>query len=146
MAEAPSKRGSTELTRRGYSDEEVEQIYELGRLFIESGQLRKAELIMHGLNEVAADYYPAWLASAYLHLLAQDYDTAVLACQNALRLNAEGPEAMLLLAACLLTTGDFNTAGTYLGEVNEKIDMGKIRSPNVVRLFKMQLARYQSRQ
>lgn len=145
MAELPSKRGPTEVSRRGYSDEEIDQIYELGRLFLESGQLRRAEVVMHGLNEVAPDYYAAWLASGYLHILSQDYDAAVLCCQNALRVFSEGPEAMLLLAACLLTTGDFNTAGTYLGEVAEKIDMGKIRNPNVVRLFKMQLARYQSR-
>jgi tetratricopeptide (TPR) repeat protein len=145
MAEAPTRKGQSDLARRGYSDEETEQIYELGRMFLDSGQLRKAEVIMHGLNEVAPGFSKAWLASAYLAIIGQDYDAAIASAQNAMRLEPDAVEAMLLLASCLLITGDFNSAGTYLGEVGERIEMGAVKNPNVVRLFKMQLARYQSR-
>jgi Tetratricopeptide repeat len=100
---------------------------------------------MHGLNEVAPGFSKAWLASAYLAIIGQDYDTAIAFAQNAMRSEPDAVEAMLLLASCLLITGDFNSAGTYLGEVGERIEMGTVKNPNVSRLFKMQLARYQSR-
>jgi tetratricopeptide (TPR) repeat protein len=140
----PARKGS-ELPRRSYSDEEIVDIYELGRLWLETGQHRRAEAIMAGLNEVAPQFAPAWLGTAFLRGIGGNYDGALQAAKNALRSEPESVEAMLYITTMCLTTGDFSTAGTYLGEVGERIEQGKITNPNVTRFFKMQLARYQSR-
>lgn len=144
MAE-PRKRAPSEIVSRGYSDDEVAHIYELGRLFLESGQLRKGEAIILGLTEVAPGFAPAWLALAYIHIQGRDFEAAIQASLHALRADTKSVEAVLFLAACYLTVGDFNSAGTYLGEVGERIESGEVDSPNAVRFYRAQLARFQSR-
>ena len=140
----PARRAG-ELPRRSYSEEEVVDMYELGRLWLETGQHRRAEAIMSGLNEVASSFAPAWLGTAFLRGVAGDHEGALKAAKNALRCEPESVEAMLYVATVSLTLGDFSTAGTYLGEVGERIEQGKVSNPAVSRFFKMQLARYQSR-
>ena len=142
--DVPARHGG-QLPRRSYSREEVVDIFELGRLWLETGQHRRAEAIMSGLNEVAPDFAPAWLGTAFLRGLVGNYDGALQAAKNALRQEPESVEAMLYVATLALTTGDYSTAGTYLGEVGERIEQGRVTSPHVPRFFKMQLARYQSR-
>jgi tetratricopeptide (TPR) repeat protein len=140
-----SERTFPEAVKGGYSDEEIAHIYELGRLYLENGCLLQAEVIMHGLNEVCPDFAAAWLATSYISIQNKDHDNAIFAAKQALRINPEFTEATLYLVACLMTTGDYNSAGTYLGEVGEKIDSGGVDNPNVTRFFKAQLARYQNR-
>lgn len=141
---APAPREQN-LPRRGYSEEEIVDIFQLGRSWLETGYYRRAEVIMSGLNEVAPEYAPAWLATAYLKGVAGSYDAAFRAAKQALQCEPEGVEAMLYVAALGLTLGDFNTAGTYLGEAGERIEQGRVTNPHVPRFFKMQLARYQAR-
>lgn len=131
--------------RKSYSDEEIHQIYELGKLYMEIGQVRKAETIMNGLNAVAPDFAPAWLATAYLAILSQNIDAAISASQNALRVDGNSVEAMLYLSSLFLTSGDYNSAGTYIGEAGEKIEAGETRNTHAMRFYKMQLARFQNR-
>jgi hypothetical protein len=50
--------------------------------------------------------------------------------------------AMMLLVTAALTLGDMGTAGTYLGEVSDLVEQGRIADPNLLRLFKMQMARF----
>jgi Flp pilus assembly protein TadD len=123
----------------------VLDIYKLGKLWLETGQYKRAESIMSGLNEVASDFAPAWLGTAYLRSISGNYDGAILAVNNALRLEPESSEAMLYLVAFSMTVGDVSTAGTYLGEVGDAIEQGKVLNQNVIRFHKMQLARYQAR-
>lgn len=139
------ERVNAQLPRRSYSQEEIVDIFELGRLWLETGQHRRAEAIMTGLNEVAPDFAAAWLATAFLRGVAADYEGALQAAKNALRSEPESVEAMLYIATLSLTSGDYSAAGTYLGEVGERIEQGKVVSPHAPRFFKMQLARYQSR-
>lgn len=131
--------------RRNYSDDEVNDIYKLGKLWLETGQHKRAEAIMSGLNEVAPDFAPAWLATSLLRSIAGNYDIALQAATNALRIDPESAEAMLYIVALAMTMGDVATAGTYLGEVGEGIEQGVVRNHNVTRFYKMQLARYQAR-
>lgn len=142
--EVPS-RLSSQPPRRSYSEEEIVDIFALGRLWLESGQHRKAEAIMAGLNEVAPEFAPAWLATAFLRGCAGEFEAALQAAKNALRSEPESVEAMLYIVTLALTLGDSSTAGTYLGEVGERIEQGRTSSPHVPRFFKMQLARYQAR-
>lgn len=131
--------------RRNYSDDEVNDIYKLGKLWLETGQHKRAEAIMSGLNEVAPDFAPAWLATSLLRSMAGNYDIALQAATNALRIDPQSAEAMLYIVALAMTMGDVATAGTYLGEVGEGIEQGTVRNHNVTRFYKMQLARYQAR-
>ncbi len=139
-------RKSSDAPRRGYSDDEVTDMYELSRLWLESGQHRRAEAILLGLNEVAPHFAPAWLGTSFLKAEAGNYDSALGAAKQALRAEPESVEAMLYIATLSLTLGDSSTAGTYLGEVGERIEQGKTSNPSVNRFFKMQLARYQGRE
>ena len=145
-SELPVRRTPSELLKRGYSDDEIANIYELGRVFIENGELRRAEILMQGITEIAPDFHPAWLALAYVHIAHQDYDSALYAGRQAIRIQANSPEAILYLIVCLLATGDVGSAGTYLGEIGELIEGGLIDNPNLIRLYRAQLARYQYRE
>ena len=142
--ETPSPK-RPETSRRSYTDDEVNDIYKLGKLWLETGQHKRAEALLHGLNEVASDFAPAWLGTAFLRAQRGEYEEALQATKNALRAESNMPEAMLYLVAIALTMGDLSTAGTYLGEVREAIEAGTISNQHIVRFYKMQLARYQSR-
>lgn len=139
------ERPAGEVSRRGYSEDEVAHIYELGRFLLENGDTRRAEAIMTGLNEVAPAFAPAWLGTSYLHILNRSYDAALSAAQSALKINPELPEALLFLVACMLTTGDYQGAGTYLGEIGERVESGAIDRPDLIRFYRSQLARFQNR-
>ena len=141
----PSRKPS-DLPRRSYSREEVVDIYELGKLWLESGQHKRAEDVMSGLNEVAPDFAPAWLGTAFLRGTQLDYEGVVAAATAALRLEPDCVEAMLFVVVAALALKDSSMAGTYLGEVGDRIEQGQVSSPNVTRLYKMQLARYQNRE
>jgi hypothetical protein len=140
-----TQRRPAEAPRRKYSDDEVKDIYKLGKLWLETGQHKRAESIMTGLNEVASDFAPAWLGTAFLRSMSGNYDGALIAVNSALRIEPESAEAMLYLVAISMTIGDVSTAGTYLGEVGDAIEQGKVLNQNVIRFYKMQLARYQAR-
>ena len=144
MDSLPVRRGS-DLPRRSYSQDEVADIYELGKLWLESGQHKKAEAVMAGLNEVAPDFAPAWLGTAFLRSVASDYEGVIAAATSALRINPNSVEAMLFLVLAALALKDPNMAGTYLGEIGDRIEQGGVTNPNVSRLYKMQLTRYQNR-
>lgn len=144
MATLPA-RSPSEILRRGYSDEEISHIYELGRLHLENGNLRRAEAIFQGLTEVAPDFPYGWLGMSYIHVHNKNFDAAGNAARQAVRAKEGLVEGMLFLISCLLVTGDINAAGTLLGEVGEIIENGEIDNPNVVRFYRAQLARYQSR-
>lgn len=129
-----------------YSQTEITSIYELGRLLIESGFLRRAELIVQGLTEVAPEFSPAWLALTYLQIAARDNESAVQSARNALKADQDSVEAMLFLVTSLFMTGDYNAAGTILGEVRDRIESGSVRDPQIIRLYKAQLARFETRE
>jgi Tfp pilus assembly protein PilF len=141
----PQRRSPSEVLKRGYSDEELGHLYELGRFFLENGDLRRAEVVLAGVTEVAPEFAPAWLGMAYLHIQNKNMDAAIFASRQALRSEPGFVEAILYLATCLLTTGDLNSAGTYLGEVGELIEGGVVEDANVIRFYRAQLARFQSR-
>lgn len=144
MAES-RKRLSSEVIKRGYSEEEVANIYELARFSLENGDIRRGEIISQGLVEVAPDYVPAWLCLSCVQALQANYEMAAQTAQQALRLDPSCLEAHLFLSACQLSLGDFNSAGTHLGEVAERVESGLVDNNDLVRFYRIQLARYQNR-
>ncbi len=137
--------GSGELPRSSYSKDELVDIYALGKMWLETGQVRKAEVIMHGLNAVAPEFVPGWLGTALVQGTLGNIEGAYTASQRALKLQPDSPEAMLYVVVAALTLNDSSTAGTLLGEIGDLIEAKQISDPHVVRLYKMQLARYQGR-
>jgi tetratricopeptide (TPR) repeat protein len=135
----------SELLKRGYSEEEISHIYELGRLCLENGEIRRAEAIFQGLTEIVPEFSAGWLGLAYVGIQNKNLDDAIFAARQALRLDPEFNEAVLYLTCCLLSVGDYTTAGTYLGEIGEKIEGGAITHPNMIRFYRAQLMRYQNR-
>ena len=135
-----------ELRRKGYALEEIDTIFELGKLYLKSGNIKAAENIMQGLISVMPDYLPAWLGLSYIHAINNDHDAALFAARQAVRIDANSSLAQLYLVSALLTVGDYNSAGTYLGELNDKIENGLIDNSFEIRFYKTQLLRYQSRQ
>lgn len=144
MEESRPRRPS-EVLRRGYADEEVAAIYALGRLYLENGDIRRAEVIFHGLTEALPDFAPGWLGMSYVFLASRNYDQAIYSARQALRLDPDFVPATLFLVASLLSTRDYNSAGTFLGEVGEKIESGAVEDPALIRFYKGQLARFQTR-
>jgi len=134
-----------ELVKAAYAEEEVSSIYRLGLFFLENGEITRAEPLMTGLVDVAPNFSPAWLGVAYVAAMKGEIEQALSAVRQALRVDPEAVEAQLFLVACLLSTGDYNAAGSYLGEVQEKIDRGEVSDPDHVRFYQSQLARYQYR-
>jgi tetratricopeptide (TPR) repeat protein len=136
---------SSEVLKRGYSDEEVANIYELARFSLENGDYRRAERIADGLVAVAPEFAPAWLCLSFVHLNNKSFDQAISCAQQAQKLDSDSAAALLYLVAGLLGSGDFNSAGTHLGELGERIESGSIDDPATIRFYRAQLARYQSR-
>jgi len=138
-------RSPSEMIRRGYTDAEMESIFALGRLFLESGSFARSAVILKGLTEVAPDFAPAWLALGYIAIINGEFEQALGYSSQVLRRNPTNPEAMLMNVICSLSTGDINSAGTYLGELKDGIDGEIINNPQLIRLYQSQLVRFQSR-
>ena len=143
--ESVKKQVPSEVLKRGYSNEEVERIYALGRFFLENGDIKRAEVVMAGLIEVAPEFAPAWLGMSYIYFQEKNLEQATQCALRALRSDPESVEATCYLITFTLTSGDFNSAGTYLGEISEKIEAGLIEDPKFIRFYKAQLARFQGR-
>ncbi len=135
-----------DLARSGYSEEEIHGIYALACTLLENGALKQAETILIGLAEVVPDFTPVLLALAYVRGQDANFDSAQSFAEQALRVDPASPEAMLYLITFLLTTGDLQTAGTYLGEIADRIESNEIQEPTLIRFFRAQMVRYQARE
>jgi tetratricopeptide (TPR) repeat protein len=123
----------------------MESIFALGRLFLEIGSFSRGAVILKGLTEVAPEFLPAWLALGYVAIMNGEYEQALGHSGQVLRRDPTHPEAMLMNVICSLSTGDINSAGTYLGELKDGIDGDVINNPQLVRLYQSQLVRFQLR-
>ncbi len=142
-AEETRKRKPSDLIKRGYSETEVDSMYSLGRHFLECGHFKRAEIIFKGLNFIVPEYAPAWLGTCAVCSTKKEYELALNAASKAFQADPKSAEAEIYLACSLISVKDFNAAGTYLGEIAEKIDAGIIVKPDLIRFFRTQLVRYQ---
>ncbi len=145
MSPEVRRRTASDVLKKGYSDEEVMSIYELARLSLDLGEVKRAEALFAGLNEVSPDFSPAWLGTAYVQLIGGNIHEATFSCRQALRINPVSGPSLLYLIVALLANQDFQAAGTYLGEFGERIDAGAIGDPLQVRFYKVLLQRYKNK-
>ena len=135
-----------ERVQGDYSADEIDAIYNLARVHLENGDLRRAEVLLTGLVVVAPLMVPAWLGMAYVSTQRREYEHALRHAKAALKIEPDNGAAMLYLVALSLVLSDYNTAGTYLGAVGEQIELGTVSQPELVRFYRMQLARYNHRE
>lgn len=132
-----------ENIRKKYSNEELDAIYSLGLAFIENGDLIKARNIFEGLIVIDSSYLPGVLGMIYIELESGNFQDASKLCQKALELDPNSYEVMLMYVSCLISLGDNNKAGTYLGELADAIEESLIDNYDVIRFYKSQIIRYQ---
>lgn len=130
---------------RVYSEQEVHLLYELGRLFLENGELRKAEVIFKGIISVDPTFVAAWLGLAYLYHYSSQIDEGIAAAKKVVQLEPGSIEGSLFLVIFLYSSGEISTAGAILGEVREKVESGLVKDPNILRIYRSQLERFSSR-
>ncbi len=135
-----------DASRASYSKEEQLDIYALGKMCLETGHAKRAEVILKGLTTVVPDFLPGWLALSVAQATLGNVEAANESARQALKLQADSPAGMILLVTTALAIGDQSTAGTYLGELKDVIDQGIVSDPNIVRLFKMQMVRYHNQE
>lgn len=131
-----------ETVRSSYSKEELVDMYALAKMSLETGQIKRAEVITQGLTTVAPDFVPGWLALSVVSASLGNIEHSLEAARKALKIQPDSAPAMMLIVTTAMTLGDAGTAGTYLGEVKEMIEQGRVSDPNIIRLFRMQMVRY----
>lgn len=141
---AVRERKLSDLLKRGYSDDELGHIYELGRFHLENGELKRAETIMNGIVAVAPDFVPAWLALTYIEIAGANYDQALRHAKQGYSIDPQNPLTALFLVTVLLCLGDVASAGAYLGEAGEQIENSGRTNDNIFRFYRAQLARFRN--
>ena len=128
-----------------YSEEEVERIYALGRLYLEGGQLRSAELIFNGLINVKNDFIPSYLGLMYLYSISERWDSMEFIVEKVKKQNDFILQILIFESLLRFSQKDIAGAGTALGEVKDLIESNNTAvDQNIVRIFKSQISRYQS--
>lgn len=134
------------ILKNGYTQEEMELLYSLGKTYIDITSYNSAEKIFNGLITIDPDHVSSWIALSVINFIRGDLDASYSQAKQALRINSNLAEAQLVLITVLLSQSDYTTAGAYLGEVKELVDSKRIQKQDLVRYFKAQLLRFEYRQ
>ena len=137
------RRSPSQILKQGYSEEEIELIYSLGRNYLDLHFYNQAEKIFNGLVKINPDFFDAWTALSIVSFLKGNIDQAYNHAKQASRINSNSIEIQLLFVTILLSQRDYSTAGTYLGEIQELIDSGRIHNQDQIRYFKAQMLRFE---
>lgn len=131
--------------KHSYAEDEIHALYDLVLMCLEAGEIKRASTIAQGLVIIAPKFVPGYLALSYIHCIAGEFQDAYEVSTKAYRLAGDDSQVALFYATTALTVGDAQSAGTVLGEVGEMIESNALISPNITRLYKLQLARFQTR-
>lgn len=132
-----------EIPARGYANEELESLYTLGRHYLEIGRFYSAKNIFNGLVSVSPEFVKAWQGLTVTCLLSGSINEAAGAARQLLRIDPGSILGHLLLVDTQLIQKDFNSAGTALGEISEMIEKSPAVSPNLIKIFKALLVRFE---
>ena len=138
------ERKLSEVLKRGYSDTELVHIYELGRFFLESGKPARAQKIFSGLVSVAPEHAPSWLGLATVAFLQKNFESARAYAEAAKKLDGGSARTSLFLASIMFALNDLTFVGSLLGEAGDALESDPNSDPNLVRFYKIQLARFQA--
>jgi tetratricopeptide (TPR) repeat protein len=141
---SPRERKMSEVLKRGYSDDELSHLYELGRFFLEAGKFPKAQKIFSGIVAIAPDHLPSYLGLTNIAISNQNFDQARQYAETARRLDPSSPLAAMFLATVMFALNDLTTVGSLLGEVGDALEGDLNADLSLTRFYKMQLARFQS--
>lgn len=130
---------------RIYSEQEIQLLYELGRLFLENGEQRKAEVLFKGIVSVEPGFKDAWLGLAYIYHYSSQVDEGIASAKRVLQLEPGSVEGSIFLVIFLYSSGEISAAGAILGEIREKVESGLVKDPNIMRIYRSQLERFASR-
>ncbi|NBW39734.1 hypothetical protein EBR25_01890 [bacterium] len=144
-SKALSPRGDRAIVRHGYSTTELDALYSLSRIFIESGEIATAERVARGLVSIEPTHVNAWLVIAYASLMREDYGETISAAHRALELRNSSMEALLFLVLAHFQLKDFQTGGTYLGEVSDRLAASERMRPELRQLYEAQVLRFEER-
>lgn len=128
--------------KKGYSEDLIDNLYALGRFFLENGETTRGLVILKAISKIAPDFVPAWLALAYAYTVNDESEQALRCAKEAYRLEPASAVAILFLVTCLLNVGDIATAGSYLGEAGELIEREGLEKRDILRYYKGELYRY----
>ena len=134
----------SEHIRRGYSNNEIEELFALAHLFLSIGSIHKAETILKGVVNIAPSYSAAFLGLSYVSIMKEDISEAIKHAETALVADTDSIEAILYLAALLMTSGDNARAGAFIGEAGEMLEKAQLKNASVRKFYNMQLTRYQA--
>lgn len=137
-------RQSHHVARHGYSATELNALYSLSRVFLEGGEIATAERVARGIVSVEPKFIDAWLTLAYVALMREDLDEVIHSAKKALALKESSVEALLLLVIAYFQLKDFQTGGTYLGEVSDRLGVERVR-PELRGLYDAQVLRFEER-
>ncbi|MCI5064132.1 hypothetical protein MRY87_00250 [bacterium] len=145
----PTPKGDRSLARKGeagqgYSNSELESLYALSRMYLLAGETHSSEKIARGLTAVAPDFEKAWLLLSYLLLMKEDLNGVFAAARQALRIHTTSLEALLFLVISAFEGEDFQSGGTYLGEVADLLGQEDAR-PELRRVYESQTLRFEQR-
>jgi cytochrome c-type biogenesis protein CcmH/NrfG len=116
----------------------------LGKHFFDAGDLRNAETILRGLTTVEPGFVSGWVGLACVALHRQNYEEAIMAARQALRMDQDRSEALIFLVLAFLETGDRISAGTHLGELRDHMEAGRVNAPVMKRIVQALLLRHAS--
>lgn len=97
-----------------YPHELLNSIYELGRLYLETGYDAQAERIFSGIAEIAPGQTAAWVGLGLLHLERGAIEEAVAFLGRELEVGEFQIEAKLGLAVACIARGDLGKAKSIL--------------------------------
>jgi|1048.fasta_scaffold133380_2 tetratricopeptide (TPR) repeat protein len=140
---SPRERKMSEVLKRGYSDEELSHLYELGRFFLEAGKFPKAQKIFSGIIAIAPDHLPSYLGLTNIAISNQNFDQARQYAEIARRLDPSSPLAAMFLATVMFALKDLTAVGSLLGEIGDALEGDLNADLSLTRFYKMQLARFQ---
>lgn len=100
-----------------YADDQVNAIYELGRLYFEMGFFGAAERVFSGLLVVDGGRTPARLALALTKLERGLFQEAAMHLRLVIQNGAQPIQAKLALAGTFIALGELQRAKTMLGEI-----------------------------
>lgn len=112
----------------------ISAMYELGRLYFESGFTSAAERIFHGLCAFEPTFTPGWLGTGILRLERGQFNEALSALRDAIQHGRYVLEAKLALCGAFIALGEFRRAASILQELAKASSAPDV-DPDITRLW-----------